>query len=78
MRAKYFAYEDLEKRIGDQVDALQSQIAAKDDEIEGFQIEFRNIMQGEICKGPWDSKEKTAKGNLMEEKSEERETIKLI
>jgi len=33
MRAKYFAYEDLEKRIGDQVDALQSQIAAKDDEI---------------------------------------------
>jgi hypothetical protein len=53
MRAKYFAYEDLEKRIGDQVDALQSQTAAKDNEIEGFQIEFRNIMQGEICKGPW-------------------------
>jgi hypothetical protein len=64
--------------MGDQVDALQSQIAAKDGEIEGFQIEFRNIMQGEIFKGPWGSKEKTAKGNLMEEKSEEREIIKLI
>lgn len=78
MRAKDFAYEDLEKRMGDQVEALRSQLAAKDDEIEAFQLKFRKMMLGGMFKGPSGSKERTAKGNLKEEGSEEGEVIKLI